>query len=109
MAQQPFPASGATISITVAAASAAVALPLTTTTPPAQVRLVNLGPSTVFVAFGTAPTAVVATGTASTSATPILPGSDVILSRPPDASQIATILNTGGASTVLLVTIGDGD
>ena len=103
---RPFPADATTISISVTSASADTTLPAIGAN---SVRLVNEGPNNCYIAMGTgAQTAVVPSATASRKATPVLAGSDVVLSVPwSTALHMATICESAQTS-LLRVSLGEG-
>jgi len=102
----PFNAQASTITIAVTAtASTSTALPAQGST----LRLINLGSSPCYVAIssGTA-TAVVASSTPSTSATPILAGSDNTLTIPIGVTLNISAICATGQTTTLAVQVGEG-
>ena len=110
---QPFSATA--LGITVAATSSAltaVALPVgaDTTNSGNSIRIVNEGPNICFIALGATNVAATlpTTGTGVTTCTPVLSGSDIILTRSPLVDRyISTICRAGGTAT-LTVQVGEG-
>ncbi len=76
----PFPAQALTLPISVtASASTSTALPAVGTT----IRLINEGPNHCFVSIGTgSQTATLPNATATATSTPVLAGSDIVLTIP---------------------------
>lgn len=102
---QPFTCAVATLPISVTTtASASVALP----GQGSVIRLINEGAVMVFVAIGEgAQTATLPNATPTKTSTPVLPGSDIVLSLP--SSGIWNISAITRSSTATLhVQIGDG-
>lgn len=102
---QPFPCAVKTLPISVTtSASASTALPGQGTV----LRLINEGAVMVFVAVGeAAQTATLPNATPTATSTPVLPGSDIVLSLP--SSGIWNISAITRSSTATLhVQVGDG-
>jgi hypothetical protein len=74
-----------------------------------QLRIVNEGPSVVFVATGAASTiaATLPTTTAAKTCDAVLAGSDIVLTLPPSHRYISTICRAAGTGT-LTVYAGKG-
>lgn len=105
---QPFGVSQLTLPVSVTAtASTAAKLPQSGSC----IRLVNAGANICFVAVQLTAALAVATlpnSTATVTSTPVLPGSDIILSLPSDAQYyISAICNTG-LTTTLYAEVGEG-
>lgn len=108
-----FPARALTLPISVTAtASSSTALPALGSV----VRLINEGPNNCFVSIGTgAQTATLPNATSTATSTPVLAGSDIVLSVPnpgadgtaPTALNISAICRAGGVAT-LDVQVGEG-
>lgn len=93
---------GSSIVATVAATSAAITLP---TTHGYQVMVTSPASNSIaYIAFGTAPTVVIPTGTAANGC-PILPGTVQVFTVPAGTLQVATI---GTVANTLIFTCGDG-
>lgn len=111
-ATQPFAATslGITVAAT-ASALTAVALPTGTDTKAAgnSVRIVNEGPNICFIALGASTVlATLPTATGVTTCVPVLPSTDIVLSRAPGTDLfISTICRAAGTST-LTVQVGEG-
>lgn len=102
----PFSATSLTKPITVTStASSSTALPGLGN----SVRIVNEGPNVAFVSIGSgSQTATLPNATPTATSTPVLSGSDVILSIPNDATyNISAICRASGTAT-LDVQVGEG-
>lgn len=102
-----FSSQGTTKPISVTStASASTALPAQGRT----VRIVNEGPNIAFVSIGAgAQTATLPNATPTATSTPVLAGSDIVLSIPNDAIQnISAICRASGTAT-LDVQVGEGE
>ncbi|SEO78015.1 hypothetical protein [Nitrosovibrio sp. Nv6] len=102
----PFSAQAKTLPITVTAtASISTALPSKGN----SVRIINEGPSAVFVSIGSGTQAATLPDTTPTStSTPVLNGSDIVLSIPSDqVYNISAICRSGGSATIS-VQVGEG-
>lgn len=103
---RPFPADCTTIAISVTSASADTTFAI----PGNSARFVNEGPNNCYVSVGTvAQTATVPGATGVRTSTPLLAGSDVILTIPySTALHIASICRNNSTAT-LIVSTGEGD
>lgn len=103
---KPFSATSKTLPVSVtASASASVTLP----GQGGNVRIVNEGPNIAFVSIGSgAQTATLPNATPTGTSTPVLPGSDIVLSIPNDTTyNISAICRTSGTAT-LDIQVGEG-
>lgn len=104
----PFSAQSPCLSVSVTStASASAALP----GQGSSVRLCNEGPNNVYFSIGTGTqTATVPTGTAATTCTPVLAGTDITLNIPVSADELnfSAITKTAGETATVRIQVGEG-
>ena len=112
-ATEPFSATA--LGITVAATSSAltaVALPVgvDVLTGGSSVRVVNEGPNICFIALGASNVAATlpTTGAGVTTCTPVLPGTDVVLTRSPLVDRFISTICRASQTATLTVRVGRG-
>lgn len=103
---QPFNATALVKSISsTSTASSSTALPAQGTC----VRIVNEGTDNAYVSIGSGTqTATLPSGTASATSTPVLAGSDVVMSIPGDAVYNISAICRATKTATLIVQVGEG-